>query len=208
MKHSIEEIKKMLAEITPGEWKYVVRGHTSRYGDHVDHIQLPNNLCADVIHPPAQGKEASIANAQFIAAAPSIIRDLLAEVERLDAENLELNAGLAEFNVIHQALKDSEAQLQAAESKIKWWEEHHNSEMDKTCAELTEAENLAASRLADQEAIERHTARECAEIAEKYLKSVGKAKDMYESGAKVACATFRDAIRKRFQLEAAVEGEL
>ena len=114
MKHSIEDIKRLLAE--------------------ADGDGIP------VFNPHA------------------IIRDLLAEVERLDAENLELNAGLAEFNVIHQALKDSEAQLQAAESKIKWWEEHHNSEMDETCAELTEAENLAASRLADQESIERRVA--------------------------------------------------
>lgn len=189
MKYTTEEIKGLLEGITPGEWKYVVRGHTSRYGDHVDHIQLPNNLCADVIHPPAQGKEASIANAQFIAAAPSIIRDLLAEVERLDAENLELNAGLAEFNVIHQALKDSEAQLQAAESKIKWWEEHHNSEMDETCAELTEAENLAASRLADQESIEKHTARVCAVLCESF-KYPGDGVD------------FAYEIRKRFKLEA------
>lgn len=123
-----------------------------------------------------------------------IIRDLLAEVERLDAENLELNAGLAEFNVIHQALKDSEAQLQAAESKIKWWEEHHNSEMDKTCAELTEAENLAASRLADQESIEKHTARVCAEIVDKHIT------ECVESGECAATVISND-IRKRYGVE-------
>jgi hypothetical protein len=159
MKYSPEEIKKMLEGITQGEWE------TKENGGKGELVGITSPKSNWFIAEEVLKKDAS-----FIAAAPTIIRDLLAEVERLQESGNEI-------------LRCN-----------KLWEEKYHA-----------AQALAATHLADQELLvgqeRKRVARECAEIIEQHLKSIGKAKDPYELVAKMACVTIRDVIRTRYGVE-------
>lgn len=74
---NIDEIKAQLAAITPGEWRENINE------DGIVEIWSSNyNICeiGDMEYTDAIDHQ----NAEFIAAAPSIVRELLAEVERLN----------------------------------------------------------------------------------------------------------------------------
>lgn len=72
----ISEIKEMLREITPGSWDYDQLDEIVYWNDD---LNKPHSICdlSDVVQTDTDGF--------FIAAAPDIIGELLAENERLSA---------------------------------------------------------------------------------------------------------------------------
>lgn len=74
---NIVEIKAQLAAITPGEWRDIVNvcGHLEVWAHDCVVCDMGNTEVIDRI---------VYNDAEFIAAAPSIVRELLAEVERLN----------------------------------------------------------------------------------------------------------------------------
>lgn len=75
-----DEIVRLLAEITPGPW--VARVDKTRPDWHIVYsVKHP----IDIAHIPPW-MTMVVPNAQFIAAAPEIVRTLLAEIERLKEE--------------------------------------------------------------------------------------------------------------------------
>lgn len=144
MKYSPEEIKKMLEGITQGEWE------TKENGGKGELVGITSPKSNWFIAEEVLKKDAS-----FIAAAPTIIRDLLAEVERLQDEINEARATCydCEYYGPHKTARlEFQDQLQAAQA-------------------------LAATHLADQELLvgreRRRVARECIDYVNNHASDCG-----------------------------------
>ncbi len=144
MKYTIEEIKGLLEGITQGEWE------TKENGGKGELVGITSPKSNWFIAEEVLKKDAS-----FIAAAPTIIRDLLAEVERLQDEINEARATCydCEYYGPHKTARlEFQDQLQAAQA-------------------------LAATHLADQELLvareRKKVARECAEICDNIASGYG-----------------------------------
>lgn len=82
MTDTLNEAKRLLDGITPGEWQW--RNDATYPGRYAWSIQ-PGVLMAEGTDGTPGGDEIDRANAAFIAAAPRLVRDLVAEVEELRA---------------------------------------------------------------------------------------------------------------------------
>ncbi len=92
MKWTEEEIRRLLEEITPGEWKcnQTTIDHAITHW----HVTGPRHgsiypICNHTIEENPSGSE-QLANAQFIAAAPSIIHSLLQQLHESRQETAKL----------------------------------------------------------------------------------------------------------------------
>lgn len=172
MKYSLEEIKNMLEGITPREWEY---------GSDSELVYTGCDGAGLVI-----GRARELVDRKFIAAAPTIIRDLLAELDSLRADrqlekDIDLYPGTLalkrEVERLKNLLEDVVNELDLPESAI---EKHgplgtHPSELvrlvlNENNRRVQIAESLAATHLADQELLvareRRRVAQECAEMCE------------------------------------------
>ena len=88
MTYTTEQIKEMLAEITPGEWECSESFYTLFVG-----VKGKNTSVYQVLDGELYIKDE---DARFIAAAPAIVRQLLAENERANAERetVSINIGI------------------------------------------------------------------------------------------------------------------
>lgn len=106
MKYTTEEIKGLLEGITPGEWEY---------GSDSELVYTGCDGAGLVI-----GRARELVDRKFIAAAPTIIRNLLAEVERLSGENANLVSILesdeASVPVLQSECCELATKLQAAQA--------------------------------------------------------------------------------------------
>ena len=78
----LAEIRAMLDNITPGEWKQARNDWSLVMGPENDLIM---DRLAEVYPSRFVRREIAEANAAFIAAAPGIVRELLVEIERLQS---------------------------------------------------------------------------------------------------------------------------
>jgi hypothetical protein len=81
MTTNINELKRLLAEATPGPWNV----HTQADGDYLLHTHTPYTYGVATVHAPSEADEAAEgeANAALIAAAVNSLPGLLAAHERL-----------------------------------------------------------------------------------------------------------------------------
>lgn len=77
MKHSLEEVKKMLSEISPWPWGCASSGGDGLYVFHSGHQDEEHDVCY------SSDQEAEIADMQFISESPQIISDLVEECDLL-----------------------------------------------------------------------------------------------------------------------------
>lgn len=115
MTYTTEQIKKMLGKITPGEWvadewKYT-QGHTEEDGAYV-RVNIPygedsadrRDMVCGYAH---NGIE--LADAQFIAASPAIVRQLLEKIEDLGKmEQIQKDNSRAQFKAMHEKIEELE----------------------------------------------------------------------------------------------------
>lgn len=154
MKYTIEEIKTMLKGITPGEWEVRQQiPYSQALLVFAGRFENNRTICRGE-WTTRQGDN----DLKFIAAAPTIIRDLLAEVEKLNIENAKL---AEQINYYHLAFRGRHELSLAA------WAQKTIHELQAENERLTA---LAATHLADQELLvgreRKRVARECAEMCE------------------------------------------
>lgn len=82
--------KEAIEHITPGNWRV-------RFSHGTYRVMAGDVLVVDMPHGKSRLKAdgQGVWNAEFIAAAPSLVRDLIAEIEMLGAENKQLRHMLA-----------------------------------------------------------------------------------------------------------------
>ena len=162
MKYTTEEIKGLLEGITPGEWEY---------GSDSELVYTGCDGAGLVI-----GRARELVDRKFIAAAPTIIRDLLAEVERLREDIEQLRVQLAACGVAAMCnTKQSRGQQKCVVGDYGWSQSYQDvvNAVGREIAlrdQLQAAQALAATHLADQELLvareRKRVARKCAEMCE------------------------------------------
>lgn len=158
---TIEEIKQLLDGITPGKW------YAKENGGRGELVGVASKRSDWFI-----AEEVKPGDADFIAAAPEAVRFLLTEVERQKIAQLREEGktlGAAVTKAGRSMLRDDRAEVAKLRAEV----ERLSGENIALSTQCEKYERLAASRLADQEAIEKRVARECAEIAETFRTPYG-----------------------------------
>lgn len=113
-----EEAERLLAKITPGEWR-VSRQHEGSVAIYspppvMNLATVWGGLDDDTDHGPT-----SLANAEFIAAAPRLLRALLAECVTLRAERDELHKSVIYWQDAHTFAQEAKRQAEAERDRLK-----------------------------------------------------------------------------------------
>jgi len=209
MKYSIEEIKTLLEGITPGEWEVRQQiPYSQALLVFAGRFENNRTICRGE-WTTRQGDN----DLEFIAAAPTIIHDLLAEVERL-RENIEqLQVQLAACGVAAMCNTAQSRGQQECVVGDYGWSQSYQDVVNAVGREIALRDQLAR-HLADQELLvgqeRRRVARECAEIADSNADEYQDEMNIYPDGdpkvevyekAMVACEYIAKEIRIRYGVE-------
>ena len=175
MKYPLEEIKAILEGIPQGEWSFEDNEMCIEGVPICTFFTAEDFPCVPIEDEPKLEEELKRLKS-FIAAASTIIRDLLAEVERLRKDIEQLRVQLAACGVAAMCnTKQSRGQQKCVVGDYGWSQSYQDvvNAVGREIAlrdQLQAAQDLAATHLADQELLvgreRRRVARECAEMCE------------------------------------------